>query len=365
MVLWPLVSFCGRFDAQGGLFFNSFLAVLPYSPLNRIQTGSVVMDSASKNVAVAATNMGQSFVYCFGHAPASDQSNNVTCRLSSPSEVVIEAGAGNNQNVYWGLVEFALNAFVQRGTASLPAAATQTDIAIAGIDPARTFVLVDSRTGNVNLRDRDEERTVRANLTSGSNLHLERNESGIATDITYQVIQLNSARVQPGLYTLATTSGTVTINSVDRARSVLFFNLKASADSDGIDNRFYVRGRFSAANTIAFDRRGTAGSVDISYYAVELNDASVQSGTVTTTGLHDQTVLDVTLPSPVIPERTLPVISNTVVEILDLLSNADQDSGRYSGVFTSGTNLRVTRSSAEERPSEVDWFTVQFSGLGL
>ena len=323
------------------------------------------MDAASKTVTVAAVNPSQSFVYCFGHAPSSEQSNIITCQLAAADQIRVDAGAGNSQSVFWGLVEFALNAFVQRGTATLSAGATSTDIPIANVNLARTFVLVESRTGNVDLRDRDEQRTVRAHLTAADTLHIERSESGMAIDITYQVIQLNAAQVQSGLYTLTATTGVVPIAAVDLTRAVLFFNLKASADCDGVENRYYVRGKFSAANAITFNRLGAVGSADISYFAVELNEVSVQSGTVSTTAPHTQTVLDATLPTAVNTARTLPVISNTIIETLLPTSDSDQDSGRYSGVFTSETNLRIKRSDNSARPSDVDWFTVQFAGIGL
>ncbi len=360
LLLWVGYAGCARFNAQGGLFLDSFLGFLPFTPLNSIQTGNVTLTSTSHSVSLTPVNPFQTFVYCFGHAPSSSQSNITTCRLNSAEQLVIEAGAGNNQNVRWGVVEFARNAFVQHGTASLAAGESTKDVSVSFVNLDKTFLIVESRTGNVDMRNQDEVRTLRATLTSATNLRLERADSAIAIDVTYQVIQLNSATVRSGVYSLSTQSADVALVSpLDLSRSVIFFTVRASADTDGVDNRFYVRGRFSAADTITFARAGTAGTADISYFAVEFNGVSVQSGTAST-ALHTETSLDATLTSAVDPARTVPIISNTIVDNGLLTSDSDQDSGRFSAEFTSSTNLRFTRAQNEDRPANIDYFTLQF-----
>ena len=323
-----------------------------------IQTGTVSMTAATRTATIATVDPAKSFVLCYFRTNSSNASDAPTCTLTNSTTVTVQTGAANSSEiVQWYVVEFATGMTVQRGSTNFTTTDTTINVSTTAVDTAKTFVLVNSRTAST-AQNIDEQGTIRARLTSSTNLELSRNEAGIAVDAVWQVIQIDSASVQSGVTTITSTntSATATIAPVDTAKSFLLLNVRANALTNGNEDQYYVRGTITNSTTVTFNRKVGTNSVDVSWFAVEMIDAStVQKGTVS--AATTETQLNATLSPAVDTSLTVPFISSSVTGS----GTADQDSGSYTPTFTATTNLQVQRGSAQSRPSDVDWFVVQFA----
>ncbi|MBI5867790.1 MAG: hypothetical protein HZB43_05815 [candidate division Zixibacteria bacterium] len=283
----------------------------------------------------------------FGYQLASGTTLNLQ-RLGSPAITT----AAN-----WEAVEFLSGVSVQRGTAAFSTAATTVNVTITSANLAESFVLVsvaaNSASGTI-----DEQWTVRAQLTTSTNLALTRNESGIALDVYWQVVSYTGASVQRGLTTIASgaSSATATITSVNLAKSFLVMSGRGAAATNGIEAQYSVRGRITTATQLTFDRISTTNTADVAWEVVTLTDAStVQSGTIAvgstlTTGSATLT--------PVVIANTATLInvrggSGTSTSRLDEIA--------FTHNLTSTTALGVTRDGTGSA-ADVAWFAIQFPG---
>lgn len=326
-----------------------------------VQSGSQAMGTTPTTVTISAVDTSKAFVICYFRTNSSNASQAATCELTGATSLVITTGAANSATVVnWQVIEFAGGVTVQRGLSSLATTDTIKNIPITAVDTSKTFVIVTSRTTSTS-QIIDEQRTMRAQLTSGVSLELSRNESGVATDVAWQVIQMDGASVQSGLTTIpsGSSSATATITAVDTASTFLVFNTRADAATNGVEAQHYVRGTMTNSTTLTFTRKSSTNTVDISWFTVSLGDGtSVQKGTLT--AATTETSLNATI-TAINTNRTVAFVSANACQNPSCTdSTADQDSGSWTPTFTATTNLQVERGSAQDRPSDVDWFVVQF-----
>lgn len=314
--------------------------------------------TASTATLSAPVNFSKSFVYCGFQIQSSNSNAFPSCQLSNPTTVDIKTGAASTSLANWFLVEFAFGVNVQRGNTAFTTTDLIMDIPIATIDPTKTFVLAYSRTTDASS-SQDEMRLVKASLTSGSNLRLERQLAVTSVTVEWQIVEFSSANVQSGLTTInaASTNATAAISAVNLAKTFLFFSYNGGVGISGAETDLYTRGTFSNSTTVSFNRIGTSSTVDISWFAVEMPDVNVQKGTTTMVG-GSGTSVTAALGPAVNTGKTMIVWSNDTQTGNSAISTAD--SGTYSSQFLNTTTIQFDRFNDEANSANLDWFTIEF-----
>ena len=338
----------------------SWLLLLRPTLLRAVQHGGVVIDANPKFVSIRDVDLSQAFTFCSQTVPAASQSNIAACLLTGENALTIEAGSANNQEVTWAVVEFASGVRVQRGGFSMPAVANEAFVAISSVDLTKSFVLVQVRTGNVDLRDRDEQRLIQARLTETNRVQFLRGEPGIDIVVTFQVVEMIDAVVQSGTTGITAETASASVAPGNTSQRLLFFSTRASPTTNGIENSQYVRGSL-LTDSILFRRAGTIGSVEVSWFLLETPGLHVEHGSAATTGAHDQVVLSAPLSSSFPPSESIVSASVTILDPGLTTSDSDADSGLFSGKILGESAVQFRRYSAESpRIAEIDFAAVRF-----
>ncbi|MCB1144266.1 MAG: hypothetical protein KDK54_18585 [Leptospiraceae bacterium] len=325
-----------------------------------IQSGTVSMSGGSnQTISITTVNPEKAFTYCNFKYSGSGLNNLVTCQLNSAgTQVEIKSNTAASNTVNWYVVEFATNAGViaQRGLKSFGSADSSLDHTLTTpIDPGRSFVLGYVRTTSTSNTN-DEQRLVMLEIVDSTTIRFSRGETGIALDVEWQVIQLDSASVQKGTSTISagSTTTTASITALDLSKSFLIFNHKAG-NVAGCEADFMTRGRFSANNQLTFNRSGTGDSITISWFAIEISrGATVQNGSE---AIANNVITNVAVTS-LTTNKNMIVMSNSIS-----VGNGcaiTLDSGTFSAAFSSSTNIEFERFITESNTGNIDWFTVEF-----
>ncbi|MCR9141099.1 MAG: hypothetical protein NXI24_02525 [bacterium] len=331
------------------------------SPLTNVQSGSITMSSATQNVAVTPVVMSRSFVVCYVRTSESSAYYQPSCQLSATNQVTIQSNqALATAVVQWYLVEFTSGVSVQRGSTTLAGGSSTSNVTIASSAVNKSFVVSTTRI-NLNSTGADEQRTVRARLTSATNLELSRNENTNAVVVEWQVVYMDAAFVQSGISTIAGGSGSATVSlptSVDLSRTFVLTNVRVDAASNGGDDDYFVRATLSGTNTLNLNRFASASaSVEVAYFVVEMTDgSSVQAGAVTTP-FNTTTTMSATLSPAIVLSRSVPFFGISVGSA----STLHVDSGSFTPNFTSTTGLQFTRVSAQSVSAATYYYVVQFT----
>lgn len=270
-------------------------------------------------------------------------------RLGSPAYATV---------VEWEAIEFASGVSVQRRDTVFGAATTTVNVPISAVNLSESFVLI-SVAANSGSQLIDEEWTVRAQLTSTTNLELSRNESGIALNVYWQVVSFTGASVQRGLTTIGAgaDSAIAAIASVNTATTFLLSTQRGAAAVNGSESQYQVRGRITSPTQLVFDRTSTTNSVEIAWEVVTLNDgSSVQSGSIPIAGAGSSgtaTLSSVTLSQSA---SFISVRGGTGAETADL------DATSFTHSISNSTTLTVSRLHVgTATAADVSWFVVQFN----
>lgn len=331
--------------------------------IKSVQTNTETMSTQTRTVTLPqAVDATKAFVVCSNRTNGSSPSYRVTCELSNTT-VTITSGTtvDTTEVVRWYVVEFEGGVSVRRGLESIQStkasATTPVNVALSTVDLAKSFVLISERTNSTSTII-DEEWTIRARLTSGTNLELTRNETGIAMTVAWQVVQMEGASVQRNVTTInaGAASATATISSVDTTKSFLVMSRRGAGASNGIEAEYQVRGELTNTTTLTFTRGTTTNSVDIAWEVVSLSDGStVQKNTTSTAATTDAT-LNATLSLAIDTLRTVPFISASGASGT---STASLDETSWTASLTTTTNLQFQRTGTGTNGS-VAWFVVQF-----
>jgi hypothetical protein len=259
--------------------------------------------------------------------------------------------------VEWQAIEFAAGVAVQRRDTTFAVGTTTINVPISAVNLSESFVLV-SVAANTGSQTIDEQWTVRAQLTSATNLELSRNESGIALNAYWQVVSFTGASVQRGLTTIGAgaNSATAAISSVNTATTFLLSTQRGAAAVNGSESQYQVRGRITSPTQLTFDRTSTTNSVEIAWEVVTLNDGSnVQSGGIAMAGT--DTTATAALSSVTVSNSAsfISVRGGTGAETADL------DATSFSHTIVNSDTFRVWRSrQGTATAADVAWFVVQF-----
>ncbi len=351
----------------------------PGAVLKSVQTGTQTMGVAVTNVNLAATPVvpANAFVICQADTGAlgSNPTVRATCELNSATQLTITTSAADaTLTVRWYVVEFLSGVSVQRGLANLAAATATTPIALGtAVNLASSFALITERMNSA-TQTIDEEWTVRAQLTTTTNLQLTRIESGTAVSVAWQVIQIDSAAVQSGATTIAinATVATAALNPpVDTGRTFLVFSRTGGTAIAGEERRYQVTGQITAPNTITFTRafqNNLANTqIDVIWYAVRMTDGTtVQNNVCGPSGTAPSTMPNtpvgcLTIPTPIATNRSIAILS-TRGDAASGTTTADLDDTSWRSTLAAAA-ITLNRSTGASLTSNatVAWQVVQFN----
>lgn len=342
--------------------------------LKNMQSGLVNMATSPQVVTISSVDTSKAFVYCTMRTGTSDPDVFATCELTDATTVTITSQTANaNVDVSYFVVEFASDILVQRGSYDFTTDTTVNIDLTTAIDRNKSFILTTSNIYTGDDRTEDDSREVRAEFLDDDTITLTRSSNAFNSTVVWQVIQWNRASVQSGIAILPdgqTQLQLSGLNYINPETSFLIFNKNPSAGVNGIENRYYIRGQILDNYTIQFDRKGSTDDIPISYFVIDLgDDSNVQSGILDTSandGTNEQTTddTDLYMETPISTVNTslaFPIISTSIYEAGNLTSTQDQDSGNWVATYPDSASLRVTRSSAEDRPSVVNYQVVEFA----
>jgi len=339
--------------------------------IKSVQTGTVTMGSVTQSVAITSVTPAKAFVICSESASNGSQaSDRVTCELNAATTLTIKIGVADaSVAVRWYVVEFLSGVSVQRGlvtTATFAAGVATVDVTLpTAVILTKAFPLTTATTATTS-RSVDEEVTPTAELTTGTNLRLTRNQSGNPIAVAWQVVQIESTSVQKGILNMPQASLTITATlspPVDMARTFLVFTANGGASVNGVESRYRTTGVITNSTTLTFTRAvngGAGNDVDISWFAVRMTDGTtVQRGSNTTPGAGTTTMNAAV--SAIVLNQSVPFIS--MRGDASRTSNNDFDDTSWAAALTSTTNLQLTKSATASMASNatVAWEVVQFA----
>ncbi|HEU4437439.1 MAG TPA: hypothetical protein VFR89_08235, partial [candidate division Zixibacteria bacterium] len=238
------------------LFFGVFSSIEAAS-LKSVQRGQAIYASGQNTlpVTLTAVDPGKTIVWGGinwggGRINSSNaNSNRVGFDLASGTSLNLQRlnSSTTTTVVDWQAIEFASGVSVQRGAASFTTVQTTVNVTIPSVNLSESFVLASVATSSA-AQNIDEEWTVRAHLTSSTNLELSRNQSGTAITVYWQVVTITGASVQRGLTTIGAgaSSAAATISSVNTAASFLLITQRAAAAVNGTESQYMVRGQITS-----------------------------------------------------------------------------------------------------------------------
>ncbi len=336
-----------------------------------VQSGTVTFGASTTITVTYPTfkpvNPNRAFVVCQSRNASSHPDQRVTCELTNATTLTITVGdLPSAQTISWYVVEFVSGVSVQRGLAAY-GASLSLPVAISAVDLAKTFVLITERDTTSTSDSRDEQWATRGQLTSTTNLQLDRTESGLTVSVAWQAIQINSATVQKGLVTIPINQTSVTAPlspAVDLTKTFLVFSRQAGTAIAGTECLYMIRGEITNGTTLTFYRAKQTGAasttVDIAWFAVSMTDGTTVQGdpSKTFTAAIGTTTKDNAL-SAIVLNRSVPIYSDSA-DPASPTCTGDLDDLSWSAVFTSTTNLRIQRN-ASNSSSTAAWFVTQFA----
>ena len=356
--------------------------------IKSVQTGSVTIATNPQSVGITTVDPSRSFVVCAQRNGSSNASRRTTCELSA-SSITFNAGEIGTV-VQWYVAEFKGGVSVQRSTTTFATTDTTVNVPISAVDLSRSFVLISEWTSDT-AQNIDEEWTIRARLTSTTNLELSRNTGAANQPVTvaWQVVQMAAATVQRGTACIgpvgscpgsnqATT--TVTLSpAVTPGQSFLVFSRRGPA-SGGLEGQYYVMGQITGGgSTLTFTRAiNTTNIVDIAWEVVSLSDGTrvLRNTSPVVEPYTTDAAVNVTLSPAVDRLRSVPLISvSGVLNGSATGDPADQDSTTFSAMFTdsdlvtpcSGAtcpNLQMVRASNPNADASIYWQAIEFASNG-
>lgn len=339
--------------------------------LKSMQSGLENISAQTTNVTINAVDTSKAFVTCSYNVGSSQPRNISLCNLTSSTNLQIVAGAGAaTATVSWFVVEFASDIWVERGTINMPATdpgdgsdlVQDIDLGSA-VDLSKSYILVSSNI-NTTQTNLDDQRMVRASFNSGTQIKIERSESGTEINVAWQVVEWDRAKVQTGTTSITDGNTFVSVTNLDYVNpetSFVIFNFKPGPNINGVEEDYFVRSDFSSStltnkSTINFYRYGPDNQVDIGYFLIDLGDGSkVEHGSLSLLGTDLSTT---TTLSTVNTALAFPLISNDVNAANDATA---LDPSLFYADYLDSTTLRVTRGDNENKEATVNYSAIEFA----
>ncbi|SMB97728.1 hypothetical protein SAMN00808754_2030 [Thermanaeromonas toyohensis ToBE] len=148
-----------------------------------------ITSSGSYTASITAVDLGKTFLVIHPYLKvASEGYYGIRVYLSNSTTLVYEGFSYQSAYVY--ILEFASGISVQRGTGQIPAGATSANIAIAAVDPTKSFVTLSGKLVYAGSSYYGSQYMGYAYLTSSTNLLISRSDSTNAYDFAWEVVTL-------------------------------------------------------------------------------------------------------------------------------------------------------------------------------
>ncbi|PIN89817.1 hypothetical protein COU60_02725, partial [Candidatus Pacearchaeota archaeon CG10_big_fil_rev_8_21_14_0_10_34_76] len=256
---------------------NSLVFTENYS----VQRGSVSVNGQI-DVPIHNTDITKAFViHTASSADSGPDTLKVTATIINSSTIRFQNYAGGSATVEWELITGpGIN--VKKGTLAFSNTDAILDANISEINLSNSFIVVESRlnsgTGNQIIGG-----FWTARFNNASQIRFERQSTGTAGEIAYQVISLIGAKVQNGSFTTALTSGTANlVSTTSMNHSFLIFS--KSLDSGTSLTSYNIAGDLTNNNTITFTRQSTSGNMWTEWFVVEWPYFIVERGQIIVSG---------------------------------------------------------------------------------
>ncbi len=266
-----------------------------------VQRGTFAMAAATNNVAIAAVAaVNQAFVLWSKTPNSADTQYGVNdpgvAEITTTTNLQFRVNTADaTHTIAWQVVEFTnpLDISVQKGNIATMAAGTASvTVAIAAVNPARSFLLINYQLGAANSGGSEGIYLLRGRLTgcaaTCNQVTVDRSVTGLAIpQISYQVVTLNTgASVQTASTNFPI--GTATLSpalspTIDTTRSYALLSTQggggqnvgrttmAAPTAQSLGASTWVTALAAASLTLT--RLNTAAAADASWYVVQMNNA--------------------------------------------------------------------------------------------
>lgn len=342
----PATTLSANLAAASGVI--PVASIAGFAPHGRIRIANEEIDYAG--LSSSAADCAPGAAPCFTGA--------VRGAMGSPTPATHPAGTAVNQNQCLirsvGATNIARRTLeaattvknVQSGTITMNPS-TRT-VALAAVDPGRSFVLCHNRTN-----DGDPDQRVTCELTNATTLTVTSSQNSPADVVQWYVVEFTSGiAVQRGLANFGNATGTVNVAlnpAVDLARSFVLVSERIGTGNEDRDERWTTRARLSTATNLELTRTETNIAVPVAWQVIEMEDAAVQAGLTTlangsTTVTAGIAAVDLT--------RTFLVFSRRAGNV-----GGREDRYQVRGELTNATTLTFTRTG-NTTAVDIAWFAV-------
>lgn len=323
---------------------------------SKVQTGTYTFGTteATKDITISSVDTTHAYLMISSTSTNTDMRMNKTyfrAQIINGTTIRIDrdTGADVGPIVNWQVVEFSsAEANCYQGTATCTA--DPTDVTVTSVNTAKAFPIVFFKTSILAAPDGTDIAGV--SLTSSTNLRIDFGAapSGTQYVVGWQVVELVNSSVQTGTTSLVALDNTepATISSVTLTKSFLISTFNTATAPSDPWNRIAIRGIFTNATTITFDRvdGGSGQAVTMRWHVISFtNDATVQNGSYSFAAADAQE--DATITAITIAESAWVAAHNwqqTKGDGSGASANNDSDIFvRYS--LTSTTNIRGDRGT--------------------
>lgn len=330
--------------------------------IHTVQSGTATMTTQSVvNVPIATVDLGRAVLFMSVSANNVDPNNGlVRGRLTSSTNIQFNrTGIATTVTIKWHVAVFGRAVSVQRGTTSVTA--NPMNVAITAVDRTKTFVLVSWQKLGATYGADD---TVRARLTSNTNLEFTHGAGTLDGTADWQVVTMDSASVQYGDVTIASgaLTATVAVTAVDTTKTFLISSWSSDGGAIGAN---FIRARITSPTQLTFDRGVTGANLGLTWYLVTLNDGStVQSGNATFGTA--ATLVSATLPTAVNLTNSVAFLSGNQrggsTPDPGTAPNDNPGVAWFRSDLTGTTTLEVRRATVGAGvTAEAAWFVVNFA----
>ena len=330
-------------------------------------TGSITTVLLSRKVTSEKTILLCSYRY-----GGSSLSYISTCKLSTTGDSIIFDTGGEYSGTIarYSVIEFSTGVTVSRDEIEVGINSLGKDLDFGvQLDLTKNFIIQSSR-GTSTSTTLDVARFFKSSFISNQKLQFKRNFTGggFSSKITYQKVQIDDSSIQSGEVTISNLTDSVTksINQINLNKSILIFSINSDTSINGEEANYFIKGGFQNSSTIQFNRKGTAGTINISYFVVEFTgsvNVNYGSNTVSTNATKSIQTLDTTLTST---ENSLLLFNNNISSGSNTSDALDSSSftgyfSNSSGTESGNTNICFERVSTKNSSAEINYYAIEFA----
>lgn len=324
-----------------------------------VQSGTGFIPAGNNNTSVQITpiNLSRSFLlveFAGGKAGVQpEQDVIVSGKFNSPSQLRFDR-VGTTSPAYfsWYVIQASSTQIsVQSGTTIFGSTDTQKNVTINNVSNATNCVIFLSRASTGTNETQYSKAFVTGQLTSTSNLWLQRQGTGTTVTVQWFVVKFNDGTIiQTGETAVSTSNPTnQKIASVDLSRTWLYFTWRATANGLA---QVSVRGWLQNSTDIQFFRQTTTGTCYVRWFVIQMpQGTNVQSGYYNSQVTTDSIV-------------NIPIASVDLSRSFSFTTSDSSGTGTYFPrpfwieTITNSTNLQLQRKYTGQT-SDHNWQVIQ------